>query len=143
VTVSGYATGVFQGSIYPDDMAVKGRLKDGTYPLHIGFHKGGSASKQKNSDLVVRTKSIRAGLLVNARNGVSVISDNPNKTTSYGVNVHNGFNSQRYSDGCPTIKPSDWTKFIQIFLDAHPNIDDWHTLGNNTGKKIGKLVVKE
>ena len=69
-------------------------------------------------------------------------SENPRKTQSFGVNVHNGFNSKRYSDGCPTIRLSDWPKFIQIFLDAYPDINDWHAVGNNTGKKIGTFVVK-
>ena len=49
----------------------------------------------------------------------------------------------RGSDGCLTLKPSDWSSFIQLFLNAFPNIDDWHTLGNNTGKKIGSLVIKQ
>ena len=141
-TLSGGATGSFKGSIYPDDMTVKGRVVDGTYPLHIGFHKGGGAAKQKATDLVVRTQGIRAGLLVNARNGVPVQSDNASKTTSHGINVHNGFNSNRYSDGCLTLQPTDWSRFIQTFLDAFPNIADWHTIGNNTGKKIGSLIIQ-
>lgn len=140
-TLSGGLTGTFRGSIYPDDMTVKGRVIDGTYPLHIGFHKGGGAAKQTATDLVVRTQGIRAGLLVNARNAVSVKSDDPNKTTSVGINVHNGFNSERGSDGCLTLHPDDWSRFIKLFLDAFPNIDDWHTIGNNTGKKIGSLVI--
>lgn len=142
-TLSGGLTGTFSGSIYPDDMTVKGRVIDGTYPLHIGFHKGGGAAKQTSANLVVKTEGIRAGLLVNARNSVSVKSDNPSKTTSVGINVHNGFNNSRGSDGCLTLKPSDWSSFIQLFLNAFPNIDDWHTLGNNTGKKIGSLVIKQ
>jgi len=142
LVLSGGLSGSFRCSIYPDDMTVKGRVVDGSYPLHIGFHKGGSAAKQKASDLVVRTEGIRAGLLVNARNGVPVQSDNASKTTSYGINVHNGFNSKRGSDGCVTIRPTEWPKFIQAFLDAFPNIDDWHTLGSNTGKKIGTLIIQ-
>ncbi len=141
-TLSGGLNGSFRGSIYPDDMTVKGRVVDGSYPLHIGFHKGGGAAKQKASDLVVKTEGIRAGLLVNARNGVPVQSDDPQKTTSHGINVHNGFNSSRGSDGCLTLQPSDWARFIQLFLDAFPNIEDWHTLGANTGLKIGTLVIK-
>ena len=124
-------------------MTVKGRVVDGTYPLHIGFHKGGGAARQTAADLVVKTKGIRAGLLVNARNGVPVHSDDPGKTTSYGINVHNGFNSSRGSDGCLTLHPTDWARFIQLFLDAFPDIEDWHTLGNNTGKQIGSLVIKK
>jgi hypothetical protein len=141
-TLTGGLTGTFRGSIWPDDMTERGHLKDGTYPLHIGFHKGGSAAKQTASDLVFRTQGVRAGLLVNARQGVSVISDKQGKVTSHGVNVHNGFSSARFSDGCPTLHPDDWKGFIQLFLDAFPNIDDWHTLGANTGKQIGSLVVK-
>lgn len=140
-SLSGGLNGSFRGSIFPDDMTVKGRVIDGTYPLHIGFHKGGGAAKQKAADLVVRTQGIRAGLLVNARNSVSVKSDDSNKTTSVGINVHNGFNSERGSDGCLTLHPDDWSRFIKLFLDAFPNIDDWHTIGNNTGKKIGSLVI--
>ena len=39
VTVTGPRTGSFRGSIYPDDLSQRGRLKDGTYDLYIGFHK--------------------------------------------------------------------------------------------------------
>lgn len=141
-TLSGGLTGTFQGSIWPDDMTKSGHLVDGTYPLHIGFHKGGGLAKQKAADLVVRTQNVRAGLLVNARNTVSVKSDNATKTTAVGINVHNGFNGNRGSDGCLTLQPGDWSRFIQLFLDAFPNIDDWHTLGNNTGKKIGQVVIQ-
>ncbi len=142
-TLSGGLNGTFKGSIWPDDMTVKGRVVDGRYPLHIGFHKGGGKSKQQATDLVVRTQGIRAGLLVNARNGVPVQSDNLSKTTSHGINIHNGFNSARSSDGCLTLQPSDWSRFIKLFLDGYQNIADWHTIGNNTGKKIGTLVIKK
>ena len=142
-TLSGGLSGMFRGSIYPDDMTVKGRVVDGTYPLHIGFHKGGSAAKQTAGNLVVRTQGIRAGLLVNARNGVPVRSDDPGKTMSYGINVHNGFSPSRGSDGCLTLHPDDWSRFIRLFLDAFPGIEDWHALGNNTGKQIGTLVIRE
>lgn len=138
----GGVSGTFKGSIWPDDMTVKGRVLDGTYPLHIGFHKGGNAAKQGASELVVKKSGVRPGLLVNMRNPVSVQSDNPAKTTSVGINVHNGQNYSRGSDGCLTIQPSDWPRFIQIFLDGFPDINDWHAMYNNTGKKIGQLVIK-
>lgn len=138
--LSGAVSGQFTGSIYPDDMNVKGRVVDGSYPLHIGFHKGGSAARQ--TTLAVETQGIRCGLLVNARNGVPVESNNASKTTSYGINVHNGFNSQRYSDGCLTLQPADWSNFISLFINAFPNIDDWHTVGTNTGKRVGTLVIQ-
>lgn len=141
-TLSGGLAGTFRGSIYPDDMTVKGRVLDGTYPLHIGFHKGGGAVKQTAGALVVKTQGIRAGLLVNARSAVSVESDDPKKTTSVGINVHNGFSGPRESDGCLTLHPDDWSRFIKLFLDAFPNIEDWHAVGNNTGKKVGSLLIK-
>ena len=142
-TLSGSLSGTFKGSIYPDDMTVKGRVIDGTYPLHIGFHQGGGKAKQTAADLVVRTQKIRAGLLVNARNPVPIQSDDPGNPTSVGINVHNGFNSSRFSDGCLTLQPTDWPAFIQLFLDAFPNIEDWHTLGANTGKQVGNLIIKQ
>jgi hypothetical protein len=142
-TLTGGLSGTFKGSIYPDDMTVKGRVIDGTYPLHIGFHKGGNKPKEPASSLVVKTEGIRAGLLVNARNSVPIQSDDPGNPTSEGINVHNGFNSSRFSDGCLTLHPSDWARFIQLFLDAFPDIEDWHTIGNNTGKQVGSLIIKE
>lgn len=142
-TLSGGLTGQFRGSIWPDSMIVKGRVVDGTYPLHIGFHKGGGKAKQKESDLVVKTQGIRAGLLVNARDPVSVTSDTSTKITSSGINVHNGFtNPGRGSDGCLTLQPQDWSDFIQLFLDGFPDIDDWHEQYTNTGKQIGSLVIQ-
>ncbi len=143
VVLSGGLTGTFTGSVWPDDMMVKGRVNDGTYPVHLGFHKGGGAAKQGAEKLVVATEGIRAGLLVNARDSVPVTSASASKTTSAGINIHNGFNSKRGSDGCLTLQPSDWSRFIKLFLDAFPNIDDWHTLGTNTGKKIGELVIRK
>jgi hypothetical protein len=140
-TLSGGMTGTFRGSIYPDSMTVKGRVVDGTYPLHIGFHKGGGAAKQPASELTVQTQGIRPGLLVNARNPVPVYSHDAGKTTSVGVNVHNGFNGNRGSDGCLTLHPDDWAGFIKLFLDGFPNIDDWHAVGTNTGKQVGSLVI--
>jgi hypothetical protein len=141
-TLSGGLSGTFRGSIYPDDMTVKGRVIDGTYPLHIGFHQGGGKPAEPASSLVVKTQKIRAGLLVNARNPVPILTDHPNNPDSVGINVHNGFNSARFSDGCLTLHPDDWARFIQSFLDAFPNIQDWHAVAPNTGKNIGSLVIK-
>jgi len=141
--LSGGISGTFRGSIYPDDMVIKGRVVDGTYPLHIGFHLGGGAAKQTAPNLIVKTEGIRAGLLVNARNNVPVQSDDTDKRGSVGINVHTGFTSSRFADGCLTLHPSDWSQFIKLFLDGFPNIDDWHTIGNNTGKRVGSLIIKK
>jgi hypothetical protein len=143
VTVSGAKSGRFRGSIFPTNMKKRGFLLDGTYPLHLGFQSGGGKAKQTADDLVVRTRGIRAALLVNARRAVRVFSDNRNKVTATGINVHEGrSNTWRASAGCCTIQPADWPTFITLFLDGYPDIKDWHTLGNNTGKKIGYLVIK-
>ena len=139
-TLSGSLTGTFQGSIYPDDMNVAGRVKDGTYPLHIGFHRGGGGAKQ--TQLKALTQGVRPGLLVNCRSSVPVTSNNASKTTAVGINVHNGFNSSRGSEGCLTLKPSDWTSFINLFLNKYTDIDDWHAVATNSGKKIGSLVIR-
>ncbi|TWT82339.1 hypothetical protein CA13_38010 [Planctomycetes bacterium CA13] len=141
--LSGGLTGTFRGSIWPNDMTVKGHLLDGTYNLHIGFHKGGSATKQTAANLVVKTSGIRAGLLVEMRKSVSVNSDSSSKKTSSGINIHNGISStKRSSDGCLNLPPNDWSRFMQLFIDGFPNINDWHAEYKNTGKKIGTLVIQ-
>ena len=141
--LSGGLTGSFRGSIWPNDMTQRGHLIDGSYPLHIGFHKGGKAKKQDASNLVVKTSGIRAALLVNMRKSVAVSSDKASKKTASGVNIHNGLTSKkRSSDGCPNILPSDWSRFIKLFLDAYPSINDWHAEYTNTGKKVGTLIIR-
>ena len=72
---------------------------------------------------------------MSGRNAVTVNSDNSDKATSYGINVHNGLtSSKRSSDGSLNLSPNDWKTFIKLFLDAFPDIKDWHTIGNNAGK---------
>jgi Putative peptidoglycan binding domain len=141
VAISEGAGGSFRGSIYPDDMSVKGRLKDGTYDLYLGFHKR-EGHTPGAADLVVRTQGFRAALIVKADAQVPVISNNPSKTTSQFIHVHNGFNTKRFSDGCPTIHPADWSKFIKVFLDAYSSLSDWTAMNAYVGKKIGVLEVK-
>ena len=143
VSVSGPKSGTFRGSIFPNDMSVKGRIKDGTYPLYIGFHKrGGGSETPKASDLMVRSNGFRATLIVNNDQSVPVTSDNASKTTSSAIHVHNGYRSKRESDGCQTLHPDDWSKFIQIFLDAYPSLSEWTSTNKYVGKKIGDLIVK-
>lgn len=141
VTVSGGLTGAFRGSIFPDDMSVKGRIKDGTYDLYLGFHKR-QGHTPRATDLEVRENGFRAALIVNNDKPVPVISDNPDKKTSEAIHVHNGFKTHRYSDGCPTLHPSDWSKFLKLFLDAYKNLADWTETSTYVGKKIGVLEVK-
>lgn len=140
VTVVGGSGGTFRGSIYPDDMNVKGRIKDGTYDLYLGFHK--RAGTPTAADLVVRDNGFRAALIVNNDQNVPVISDNASKTTSNAIHVHNGFNSKRFSEGCPTLCPSDWPAFLKIFLTAFPKLEAWTERNAYVGKKIGVLEVK-
>ena len=138
--LSGALSGTFSGSIYPDNMDVKGRVVDGSYPLHIGFHKGGGGAKQ--TVLQVKKTGVRCGLLVNCRNSVPVQSNLASKTTSVGINVHNGFTPNRASDGCLTIPWEEYQRFIKLFIDGFPDINDWHTIGTNSGKKVGTLVIQ-
>jgi hypothetical protein len=143
VTVSGVKSGKFRGSIFPDNMAVKGRAKDGKYDLYLGFHSRDNGNAvAKASDLVVRTEGFRATLIVNNDKAVPVSSNNAAKKTSTTVHVHNGFRGKRYSDGCPTIHPDDWAGFIKLFLDAYPEFASWTATNRYVGKKIGLLEVK-
>lgn len=141
ISLSGGISGTFRGSIFPKDLDRYGKLVDGTYPLHIGFHHGGGGAPRQEK-LEVLFEGIRCGLLVNARNSVPVTCNDPLKTTAGGVNVHNGFNSGRGSEACVTIQPNDWSRFISLFIRAFPNIEDWHALYTNTGKNIGQLIVR-
>lgn len=141
VTVTGPKGGAFRGSIFPDDMSKRGRLKDGTYDLNLGFHKR-QGHTPSASDLTVRDNGFRAALVVNLDMPVPVHSDKPGKVTSDYIHIHNGFNSQRFSDGCPTLHPSDWPKFIRLFLDAFPTLGDWTAVNTYVGKKIGSLEVR-
>ena len=142
VTVSGGVTGSFKGSIYPDNMNVKGRIQDGSYDIYLGFHKPGTP---KAEDLVVRTNGFRAVLIVNANNSVPVISNLATKTTSSAIHIHNGYNtwvaSTPMSEGCLILHPADWSAFIKLFLTAYPNIADWTSAGERLGKKIGTVNV--
>jgi len=142
VTVSGGLSGTFRCSIYPDDMNVKGRLKDGSYDVYLGFHKPGTPTVQ---DLVIRTNGFRAVLVINANGNVPVISNSPSKTTSSGIHIHNGYNTwvagTPMSEGCLILHPADWSAFITLFLKAYPSLDDWIAGGGRLGKKIGTVSV--
>ena len=141
ISLSGGLSGSFRGSIFPKDLDRYGKLVDGTYPLHIGFHHGGGGTPRQET-LEVKWEGVRCGLLVNGRNQVPVSCNNPSKTTALGVNVHNGFTSGRGSEACVTLQPSDWSNFISLFIRAFPDINDWHAMYKNTGKRIGQIVVQ-
>lgn len=143
ITLAGPKSGSFRGSIYPDDMYGCGWLKDGTYDLSLTLHR--KERTPTPADLVVKTQhECRPALTVNGGGTVAVHSNSPSKTTAAGINVHNGYNLNRGSKGCLTIQPSDWTRFITIFLDLYPDFSDWYE-GNGSwrGKAIGQLVVQK
>jgi hypothetical protein len=143
VLVAGGVTGSFRGSIYPDNLNVKGRLKDGEYDIYLGFHKPGVP---KAEDLAARTNGMRAALIVNANGPVPVVSNAATKVTSEAIHIHNGYNTwkaeQPMSEGCLILAPGDWPKFIKLFLDAYPDLADWTAGGGRLGKKIGKVIVQ-
>jgi hypothetical protein len=142
ILLAGPRQGYFQGSIYPDDMNEKGRIKDGIYDLNLTLHhKDGVPTP---ADLRVQTSEVRRpALTVNNDNAVPVISNDPAKTTSSCIHVHNGSSSHRGSEGCLTIQPADWARFISIFLDLYPDLSDWYA-GNGSwrGRRIGSLFVR-
>jgi hypothetical protein len=143
VMVSGGLSGNFKGSIYPDNMNIKGRIKDGDYDIYLGFHKPGTP---KAEDLVVRINGFRAVLVVNANRPVPVLSNLPSKQTSDGIHIHNGYNTWTpaipMSEGCLILAPADWPAFIKLFLHAFPNLADWTAGGGRVGKQIGKVSVR-
>ena len=143
VAVSGGGlSGNFKGSIFPDNMNVKGRIRDGTYDISLGFHKDGSP---KQEDLVVKTNGCRAALVVNNNGTVPVISNSSTKQTSTYIHIHNGYNTwvaaTPMSEGCLILHPADWPAFIKLFITAYPSITDWVTGTSRIGKKVGTVNV--
>ncbi len=138
--------GTFTGSIFPDDMKTRGRLKDGRYDLYLGLHrrsKDGKALTPSRADLVVKSQGwLRPALIVNADRAVPVESLNPSKKTSTYIHVHNGHRDRRWSEGCLTLTPADWPRFITIFLERYPDFADWHRDGKYYGRKVGVLEVR-
>ena len=61
MVVSGQVSGQFRLSIFPDDMNVKGRTKDGIYPIFLGFH---TPKRPTASDLEVRTNGFRPVIVI-------------------------------------------------------------------------------
>jgi hypothetical protein len=138
--------GSFTGSIFPDDMKVRGRVKDGAYDLHLGLHrrsKDGKALTPSKADLVVKSQGwLRPALIVNADGPVPVESLNPDKKTSTYIHVHNGYRERRSSEGCLTLMPDDWPRFISLFLDRYTEFADWHANGKYFGRKVAVLEVR-
>jgi hypothetical protein len=135
--------GHFRGSVYPDNLNVKGRLLNGTYKIFLGFHQAGVPT---DHDLEVRTNHFRAVLVINRGNSVRVESNNPTKTTSKGIHIHNGYNhwttAKPMSEGCLILHPADWSHFISMFLKAYPQLTDWSTNGSRVGRQIGTVTVR-
>jgi hypothetical protein len=142
VSVSGGLSGSFKGSVWPDDMVSHKRILDGVYPVHIGFHQGRGTTPTPAHLVAETRKKPRAALLVNCRKAISATNSKKEKTTAAGVNIHNGWNSERGSEACLTISPGDWPAFIALFLNAFPSLDEWTRLGDRTGIQIGTVEVK-
>jgi hypothetical protein len=138
--------GTFRGSIFPDDLKTRGRVKDGTYDLYLGLHrrsKDGKALVPTPADLVVKSQGwLRPALIVNADAAVPVVSFDPKKTTSRLIHLHNGYRTKRYSLGCLTIAPDDWERFIAVFLARYRKLEDWHQGGRYIGRKVAVLEVR-
>jgi hypothetical protein len=137
--------GKFTGSIFPDDLFKCGRIKDGKYDLYLGLHhrsKDGKALTPSPADLVVKSNGwLRPALIVNADGPVPVLSHNPKKKISRLIHVHNGYKTRRHSEGCLTLAPADWERFITIFLSRYHKLEDWHQHGRYIGRKVAVLEV--
>ena len=138
---------VFTGSIFPDDMTNYGRIKNGFYQLNLCFHKRTGTPTQ--GDLIVKNNGhvLRPALTVELDQRVPIRSDSPGIQTSGNIHVHNGTEGNtRGSNGCITVKPNDWARFIQMFIDWYPDLSDWCTVRNGqcscyTGLEVGTLEV--
>ena len=142
MNVSGAVAGRFRLSIFPDDMTVKGRIQDGTYPIFLGFH---DPKKPQVSDLVVRTNGFRAVIVFNANMPVPVLSNNPEKTSATEIHIHNGWWGWKtglpMSEGCLLVHPDDWSPFITLFLKGFPKLEQWSMNSGWVGQAIGFAVV--
>lgn len=148
VQVSGGVSGRFKGSIYPDNMTTSGRLQNGTYDIYLGFHdRDGGGTKL----LEVRTNYLRAALIIGADRPLPVVSHDPKKLTAAPLHIHNGYNTwwiagkdgkiHHMSDGCLTIAPWDWPRFIKSFFQVYPDPKEWTCAGGFVGRKIGTVTV--
>lgn len=159
ISKNGFETvGKFQGSLKPDFSVSQGKrvgireslkehgvIQNGAYELSLGFHNRRGAIPTK-ADLQPKTSgSLRPCLVVNRDRPVPCFSKLPNKKTSTFIHIHNGFVTGRDSAGCLTIRKTEWSGFIKIFLNRYPQLDDWYTGNPQTyfQKSIGVLVVKD
>jgi hypothetical protein len=142
MVVSGYVSGAFRLTIFPDNMDVKGRICDGTYAIFLGFH---DPKKPRQSDLEVKTNGFRPVIVFNANLAVPVESNDPNKFTATEIHIHNGWSgwkaSMPMSEGCLLVHPDDWAKFITLFLKAYPRLSQWSVNGGWLGQAIGFATV--
>jgi hypothetical protein len=142
MVVSGHVSGRFRLTVFPDDMNVKGRIRDGVYPIFLGFH---NPKKPQESDLEVRTNGFRPVIVFNANLPVPVQSNDPKKTTSTGIHIHNGWygwkSGMPMSEGCLLVYPDEWAKFISLFLKAYPKLSQWSVNGGWVGEAIGFAFV--
>jgi hypothetical protein len=143
VLVTGGLSGRFRGSVYPDNMDVKGRLLNGSYQIFLGFHTQGVPTQDK---LNVKINGFRPVLVINRGQPVPVLSNSPIKNHSAGIHIHNGYHhwstGTPMSEGCLLLHPSDWSRFLGLFLDAFPSLSDWSTKGSRIGRKIGTVTVQ-
>jgi hypothetical protein len=116
-----------RGTARPDDTSKHGSIVAGKYPLHLGFHKRNGKVPTKD-DLVVKSGSeeLRPSIIVNEDKDVNCESGDPKKTTMNAIHIHNGFKTMRGSEGCLTIHPDDWSKLMNAFLEAYPNLESWY-----------------
>jgi YD repeat-containing protein len=91
--------GSYSGSTIPDDIANKPTIVEGTYPYR----------QQKMAT------SQRDAFILNKGEFIPTKEINPlhGKAVANGVFIHKGYNSERGSEACQTIKPSDWESFYE------------------------------
>ncbi len=131
VDIDGTINGPYDGSTYPDskkdeNTTEHNTLNEGNHDFNnVHGHQGGGKKglnivKDKNKS--TQTNRVAEGT---DPNGNPV---NPSMTV---VNIHTGYNTRRFSEGCPTIAPYHWDSFSSNF--------DWS--GGNTGTSKGIVTI--
>ena len=125
VEIDGWLYGPYMGSSYPDSR--KNERKSDYNKVDEGAHyfnnkSGHRGGTQKGLNIVDET----------GRRLAQGHSPKGNRVVMKNVNVHTGYKTRRYSQGCITICPADWDNFTEHF--------DW-SKGGTKGDSKGIIEI--
>lgn len=127
----GTVYGPYQGSTFPDSKENESTTNDNTVDegSHDFNNTNGNHGGTKEGLNLVKDKD-KTGEDNRVANGKD---PNGNPVTMKDVNVHSGYNTKRYSSGCPTISPKDAGSFFSHF--------DWSSPRGTTGNSKGTVQI--